>query len=89
MDGLTTSELNVLLAPRKRKTKDPTGKGKVWDATQNSFVPFDSKMHDLGTYTGRVGTTRRNNKGGTKRMPNGSRRYLPWNPNEVTAYKLT
>lgn len=41
-----------------------------------------------GHFTGRQGSPRRSRKGRTWIMPNGSRQYHPWNPDEVQAYKV-
>lgn len=46
--------------------------------------------YNLGSYQGKVGSIRRNRKGATRRLPNGSRRYFEpfMEGKEVIAYKL-
>jgi hypothetical protein len=48
----------------------------------------DWKVGDVGSFTGKTGSVRRNRKGRTYKLPNGSRRYQHWNEN-ITAYKVT
>jgi hypothetical protein len=55
--------------------------------TQDGWEHFTQDKHDLGSFHGRAGTTKRSRKGRTYRAPNGVRKYHPWNPQEVIAYK--
>jgi hypothetical protein len=55
--------------------------------TQAGWEGFDSDKHDLGSFHGRAGTPKRSRKGRTYRAPNGVRKYHPWNPQEVIAYR--
>jgi hypothetical protein len=83
--SLTLDEIETMLAPKTRKT-GKSAKVRVWNAETSSFIPRDSKIHDLGTFHGRAGTVKRSRKGRTYRAPNGVRKTFPWNPAEVTAY---
>jgi hypothetical protein len=40
-----------------------------------------------GVFIGRQGTPKRSRKGRTVIQANGSRHYVPWNPDEVQAYQ--
>lgn len=53
----------------------------------NTSDPQASSLNK-GGFTGKVGSVRRSSKGGTRRMPNGSRKYLTSWDSKVIAYKL-
>jgi hypothetical protein len=74
--------------------KSPRALGKVItrNAPGDLEVSGIAKMgdHDFGSFQGKVGTMRRSTKGRSRRMPNGSRRYVHnwFESNTVVAYKL-
>lgn len=85
MEGLTSSEISELLAPRAKKVKTPTGVGSKFDSDGWKVLESTS---EVGKFEGRAGTIKRNRKGRTSRLPNGSRWYPKWLEHEVLAYKL-
>lgn len=83
---LTPAQVEALYAPKPSKKK---GLGKV--LTSEGWTVIE-KMGDynFGGFQGKAGTIRRNRKGATRRLPNGSRRhFMPYMEGiEVIAYKL-
>lgn len=89
---LSQAEIAALYAPREART-GKKGKGFVMVRTEDGLSKqVIEKMgdHDFGAFEGKVGTMRRSTKGRTRRMPNGSRRYVrSWFAEDaVVAYSL-
>lgn len=72
---------------RRKPSKASKGKALTRDGWEEITKVSD---FNLTAFAGKVGTIRRNRKGATRRLPNGSRRhYGPYmDGKEVIAYKL-
>jgi len=84
--------IESLYATRTGKNS-PRSKGFVIERSEEGLeVRGIAKMgdHDFGSFQGKVGTMRRSTKGRSRRMPNGSRRYVHnwFEQPTVVAYKL-
>jgi len=70
--------IEYLMKPKPRKTAKP----KYWvRKADGSLEGYANKPTGLnsGSYQGKAGSIRRNRKGATRRLANGSRRYVyPW-----------
>jgi hypothetical protein len=74
----TLDEVLALLAAKDRKSA--TG-NKWFDGTEWHY----GTARNVGSFQGRAGSIRRNRKGATSRMPNGTRKYID-NQTAVIAY---
>jgi hypothetical protein len=81
---LTLKEIEELLSEGGSTTDKPAQwfDGFIWHST-----PVPTGMAS-GSYRGKAGSIRRSNKGRSRRMPNGSRRYLIDYDSTVVAYKV-
>jgi hypothetical protein len=81
---LTLKEIEELLADGSKATTTPA---QWFDGSQWHNTPVPTGMAS-GSYRGKAGSIRRSNKGRSRRMPDGSRRYLIDYDSTVVAYKV-
>lgn len=88
---LDEAQVADLYASKQDKRKPAKGKGYVLLNTGDGIERQTIQRmgdYDFGSFEGKVGSIRRSRKGATRRVPNGSRKYVRMT-NEVIAYKLT
>lgn len=76
---------------RRKPSKASKGRALVRNGSEVAWEDITTIGDlNLGSYQGKVGTVRRNRKGATRRLPNGSRRFYRnyMDGKEVIAYKL-
>ena len=81
MEGLAKELIFALTA--KRDSKNPSA---FYIDSHGNKHPLKSR--DIARFEGKAGTIRRSRKGATRRLANGSRRYVDSGEVDMVAYKV-